>query len=217
MSAEIIYLDKVFDEATPRVTLADARALGLKRYFTGTPCKQGHVAERYLSSNCVECVSVDAAKWHAENPEKVQEKLKKYRSNNRTVLRERDAKRARDNPGKVNAKNARRRARKRLAIVTRDADAIMRQISNEGGKCFYCAVDLLPFEGHAEHIIPLSRGGPHAELNLVLSCPRCNIGKHDRLPSEWSRLPKRHATRAIAREREIIEWNDAQILGLGDF
>ncbi len=34
----------------------EARARGLKRYSTGEPCKRGHVAERYVSSNeCVEC------------------------------------------------------------------------------------------------------------------------------------------------------------------
>lgn len=34
---------------------ADAKALGLKRYFTGKPCKHGHIAERFVSGPCVEC------------------------------------------------------------------------------------------------------------------------------------------------------------------
>lgn len=33
----------------------DARVLGLKRYFTGEPCKYGHVAERFITAACVEC------------------------------------------------------------------------------------------------------------------------------------------------------------------
>lgn len=38
------------------ISRKEAKALGLKRYFTGMPCKNGHVAERYMqSSNCVEC------------------------------------------------------------------------------------------------------------------------------------------------------------------
>jgi len=33
-----------------------AFAQGLVRYFTGTPCKQGHIAERYVSTgSCIEC------------------------------------------------------------------------------------------------------------------------------------------------------------------
>lgn len=38
------------------ISRKEAKALGLKRYFTGMPCKNGHVAERYMQpSNCVEC------------------------------------------------------------------------------------------------------------------------------------------------------------------
>ncbi len=35
---------------------AEARSIGLKRYFTGKPCRHGHVADRFASSwACVEC------------------------------------------------------------------------------------------------------------------------------------------------------------------
>lgn len=38
------------------ISRQDAIALGLKRYFTGVPCKYGHVSERYvLKSTCIEC------------------------------------------------------------------------------------------------------------------------------------------------------------------
>jgi 5-methylcytosine-specific restriction endonuclease McrA len=36
-----------------------AQQLGLPRYFTGKPCKRGHVAERSsVSRHCVECLSI---------------------------------------------------------------------------------------------------------------------------------------------------------------
>jgi len=36
-----------------------AMAAGLKRYFTGEPCKHGHVCERtVLRSDCVECLKL---------------------------------------------------------------------------------------------------------------------------------------------------------------
>jgi len=39
-----------------------ARAQGLVRYFTGKPCKRGHVAERLTSTaNCLECERERAA------------------------------------------------------------------------------------------------------------------------------------------------------------
>jgi hypothetical protein len=37
------------------ISRAEAKAKGLKRYFTGKPCKHGHVAERYIAGRCIEC------------------------------------------------------------------------------------------------------------------------------------------------------------------
>jgi len=51
---------------TAIVSRAEALELGLKRYYTGKPCKHGHVAERYVSGKakgkggCVECLDVSA-------------------------------------------------------------------------------------------------------------------------------------------------------------
>lgn len=48
-------------QGLPR-TRAEALALGLSRYFTGKPCKHGHVAERSVSSrSCVECLRLRQA------------------------------------------------------------------------------------------------------------------------------------------------------------
>jgi hypothetical protein len=52
---------------TPAViSIARARQLGLKRYFTGQPCSAGHVAERYVSmGGCCECVRLGSVKARA--------------------------------------------------------------------------------------------------------------------------------------------------------
>jgi 5-methylcytosine-specific restriction endonuclease McrA len=42
------------------VTRIDARASGLKRYFSGEPCTHGHISERQVSSNvCLQCAAND--------------------------------------------------------------------------------------------------------------------------------------------------------------
>jgi len=39
------------------ISRGDALRLGCKFFFTGRPCRRGHVAERYVSAgSCVECV-----------------------------------------------------------------------------------------------------------------------------------------------------------------
>lgn len=47
--------DQEIPEIRAVVTRAEARAMGLKRFYTGEPCIAGHVAERYVA--CKECVS----------------------------------------------------------------------------------------------------------------------------------------------------------------
>ena len=44
------------------ISRKDAKALGLKRYYTGKPCKYGHVAERYIKEGCVECHKISQSK-----------------------------------------------------------------------------------------------------------------------------------------------------------
>lgn len=80
------------------VARADALAQGLKRYFTGIPCKRGHVCERRVDGHqCLECyvvahrkgnlayakrhkdkVAAAGRKWRANNPEKRAAVLARY-------------------------------------------------------------------------------------------------------------------------------------------
>lgn len=41
------------------ITQAEARERGLKRYYTGKPCKRGHYSERHLSGPCYACAKED--------------------------------------------------------------------------------------------------------------------------------------------------------------
>lgn len=56
------------------LTREDAIKLGVSRYFTGVPCKHGHLSERYITRRCVEC---HAALYRAHP-----ERRKLYRANN---------------------------------------------------------------------------------------------------------------------------------------
>lgn len=58
------------------ITRAEAKALGLKRYFTGAPCKLGHVTEWIVSSyQCCECNRIKALEHHKNNREKSLQKM----------------------------------------------------------------------------------------------------------------------------------------------
>jgi len=61
----------------------EAKQKGLKRYFTGKPCKYGHLAERFVStSTCVTCSQEKAAATKRENRSQYSEADKRYRLDN---------------------------------------------------------------------------------------------------------------------------------------
>ena len=70
---------------------AAAREAGSKTYFTGVPCKQGHLAARAtLTGTCVQCTSEATKRWAAARPEKQKEYTQEYRKRFRAKVRERD-------------------------------------------------------------------------------------------------------------------------------
>lgn len=62
----------------------DAKQQGAKRYFTGKPCKRGHIVERQVSNaSCVKCLSEDKAKHYERNPSAKSISNRKYYDNNK--------------------------------------------------------------------------------------------------------------------------------------
>lgn len=62
-----------------------AKSLGLSRFFTGVPCKRGHLSERLVSNgNCLECLKLrDYRKNGPKNPKGEKQWLRK----NKALLR----------------------------------------------------------------------------------------------------------------------------------
>jgi hypothetical protein len=59
-----------FPIAARVVTRSQALALNLRRYFTGRPCKHGHLSERFTNGGaCIECMRAFGAERYASNPE----------------------------------------------------------------------------------------------------------------------------------------------------
>lgn len=89
----------------------EALTKGLKRYYTGKPCKRGHVAERFINGPCVECnrqhgkdyvvnnyekykVNHNKAskQWNIDNPKKRKAITKKYNTANKELIKDRNRK-----------------------------------------------------------------------------------------------------------------------------
>jgi hypothetical protein len=55
----------------------------------------------------------------------------------------------------------------------------------DGWRCSYCDTEITMETGHADHVIPRSRGGSDDLSNLVAACAPCNLSKGARTPAEW--------------------------------
>jgi 5-methylcytosine-specific restriction endonuclease McrA len=65
------------------VSLAEARERGLSKYFTGEPCKRGHVSERITKDRqCCECKSINCKAWWSRNKDQVAPKNKAWKVRN---------------------------------------------------------------------------------------------------------------------------------------
>jgi hypothetical protein len=64
---------------TLKSTRAEARANGDKHYFTGQPCKRGHIAKRVVStSNCCTCMRENHFTYYPANKDKYLQVIKEW-------------------------------------------------------------------------------------------------------------------------------------------
>jgi hypothetical protein len=149
------------------ITRQDAISQGLTRYFTGKPCKRGHLAERYTGNKtCCECGNAAANKVKAKNPLKVYEENKKWRQSNLEKSYVHTRKYVENNRAKRNLWTTNYREAKRTPAWLTKID--LERIANVY-KLATLQSKITGTTWHVDHIIPL-RGkyvsGLHVPSNL---------------------------------------------------
>jgi len=120
-------------------------------------------------------------KWRVNNPEKYRDSKRRHRINHQEKIQEYQRKWAKNNPEKIREYTHRRRSRKRGAEGTHTAADIKEILRKQKYRCIYCKANLRKGY-HADHIMPLSKGGDNTKLNLQMLCPQCNNRKYNKDP-----------------------------------
>lgn len=185
-------------------TRAEAKATGAKYYFTGEPCKHGHVAPRKAKGNCVECLKLE---WEEANvkraeyfkeynkSEKGQENKRRYYEANKEQVMARAAARPAEekrrhkkkyhdeNPEQRKATTSLRRRRFRSATppwLTKEQKTAMKQLYIEAQR-----LTKLTGERYVvDHIVPLINEdvcGLHVPWNLRVITQDENLVKSNKL------------------------------------
>jgi 5-methylcytosine-specific restriction endonuclease McrA len=146
------------------------------------------------------------AEYYVANREKLLARSQQQRKNNRDRLLEYDAARRKNNPDRVRAyrranaekvrateaaywkahpealraKGVNRRHRERGKVST---NIVKKLLTLQRMKCAVCKGALKEY--HLDHHIPLALGGEHADSNMQLLCPPCNLAKSAKHPIDF--------------------------------
>jgi hypothetical protein len=164
---------------------AEAKALGLKFYRTGKPCKHEHLSERYTSTAiCVDCVKISGIdkyknnreaqlaswrKWYEANKDTHAVRVKRWQAANKDKTREDQKAWNKANPEKVKAKTLRHIKKypeaytaRAVASVARRAKRVPQWLTSEDRWLMREAYNLAKlrtrmfgFTWEVDHIIPL--------------------------------------------------------------
>ena len=159
--------------------------------------------ERAYRKNNPEKVNARNQRWREQNPEKYREMTLRWREANADKLRENWRRWRKENPEKCRAYEKKWKTNNYHKVRQMDRTRRARELGAEGvfteedaqfqraqqkNKCYWCGCALAEARAdyHADHRIPLTRGGTNWPNNIVVSCPPCNQSKSDKLPSEWN-------------------------------
>lgn len=141
--------------------------------------------ERYLAN--IDRIKENKKEYYLANIDKI----KKYRKENAHIRRQwnlANAKKIREQQRQYDLANrerrkdsdGRRRAKKLSNGIYEISKKELKRIYSSA--CFYCGSTN---SIHADHVIPISKGGRHSIGNLVPACAKCNMSKGSKLLIEW--------------------------------
>ena len=161
-----------------------------RKYYESNKAEVIERKRKYRKAN-PEKVAESSLKWRKANPEKVAETRRNWQRANPEKVAESSLKWRKANPEKERAKKLRRRARKAGAAGNCTVEQLKARFDYYGNKCYNCGSDE---KLHADHRIPLSRGGSNHPANIIPLCRSCNSSKGTKTETEFKSQTQQETT-----------------------
>lgn len=195
----------------------NAKKAGLSHYFTGLPCRNGHISKRRISGHCLKCCAGCVSRHNRKNAEK---KAAYQKSLSRDTLNRYQRKYKNKHPEKV------KRIKRDYYLSWKEKNPHTcykkikewRKANPEKHKAQYskrrtrkasskenfthenitalmasqrkkCAYCKFSIKNkyHIDHIIPLCLGGDNSSRNIQLCCAKCNLSKGGKSPTVYAK------------------------------
>lgn len=157
-------------------------------------------SRRWRLDNLERARESDKKKYHAKRDSELARMRERYAKNREAdIERKRKDYRqnAEENRAKQRARYAEnkdyfkpyikaRKARVRSAKGRFTASELRKMLHDQKGKCIYCKSDITS-NYHADHIVPVSKGGSSFIENIQLLCPTCNLRKRAKMPEDYAK------------------------------
>lgn len=138
----------------------------------------------YHRTNRAKKCAVSKAHYLANKPLHLA-KAKKRRENNKAQVAAYFRRYDQERPETHRTAKRNYKARKKRAQGSFSPVQWLAKCSYWGWTCYLCHAPLTPSTVHAEHRIPLSRGGTNWIANIAPSCVPCNLSKNNKTEAEY--------------------------------
>lgn len=127
--------------------------------------------------------------WQRRNPDKVIAMKARWYSSTKHRYQDRWKNWLSSNPDAARRYYDARRSRLKSAAGCFTKDDWLFLFTKQAGRCAGCGCDI-DKSAHADHVIPLMRGGRNDVSNRQLLCRRCNLQKHIKPMDQFLRLKR---------------------------